>query len=240
MIKKVAFILALAFLVTTTIANATLLTGIATDNGNTTDIGIYDSGEIRYYVPLQGEHDGTYGVTNYGGGKLGQVVDYSGSPINGDLMHMYLYFDIPTNEVGHTISLTAEDLDLKDGNDPYGFFEELTLYGQGVGLPSDTFQTVQSLDSLANVQVDKSDPNYPNLVTYEFSNLNIQPGGGDFWLDLGFRAYSEDLSSGRCWKNTQEHLSVQMETSPVPEPASMLLLGTGLVGLAGFRKKFKK
>jgi hypothetical protein len=60
-------------------------------------------------------------------------------------------------------------------------------------------------------------------------NLNSFVGYDTFWVGYACHFYHD-----------RTDLDVCVNGGEVPEPASMILLGSGLLGLAGLRKKFKK
>jgi hypothetical protein len=76
-------------------------------------------------------------------------------------------------------------------------------------------------------------PSLDDSFTVSFVWLGGNEGPGSQFYELYYYDWFDDtfefLGEGET-----------IPAAPVPEPTTMILLGTGLVGLAGFRKRFKK
>lgn len=118
------------------------------------------------------------------------------------------------------------------------FFYEPGTTVFGIGLSQFEADRQASVSVLVNGNVEifniMTDPNFRDADWgYPWRNLylKIETDPGEIITAVGF-----DLTPYSTDGVFFDHIAVD----PVPEPATMLLLGSGLAGLAGIRRKFKK
>lgn len=202
--------------------------GPAVADGNSWDIEIdtlldyLDGDDAVFYFNNNEENDGT--EQNLFGWAQVSVIDADG-------LNDTLYYDFTNDSQGVDSYVSPGET-----GTPGSGSSDLVLSGGAVCLDAS--------DSI----VDCGDPaavttlNH-NLGANEAAYALFSPelnGGLADWLGQGYDVLSMSIFLDEL-SNGYEQIFLQSSTvQPIPEPTTMLLLGTGLLGLIGFSRRFKK
>jgi hypothetical protein len=212
------------FTLATGTANATIIGSAVDLSFNIVDGGAADP-EINFFIPLSDNESGVYGV-----GGVGQSSDacstsiFSSDRCGGGYLGMLLEFE-GASAGSHIMTLAFNDLDLAGVNDPWYFFETLAIFA---------LDSTPSLDFVWNA--------FDPLVTFKsHDDQTLQVGidllsSGNLYVGLLFNS---TIAASGSFYNTEETLVASLDRVSVPEPATLSLLGAGLL-VMGFARRRKR